>query len=121
MGNSMKKTLNILLNPQLEVSEHFAGSAVLTNSAKLSLYKKSRKSNISAGILEEVFYRGYAGWEDIHGGTAEQAGFNRVNSFIAGGGARSLDKDLSGWSEAPEAPATTLDIVRKVIREAQGN
>ncbi len=117
----MQKTLKKILSPQLEVSEHFAGSAVLTNNAQLSLYKKSRNSGVSVDILEEVFYRGYAGWEDQHGGTAEQAGFNRVNSFIAGGYAADLDKDLSGKSEAPEVVEnTTLHIVKRVIKEAKG-
>lgn len=118
----MQKTLkSILSQPQLEVSEYFAGSAVLTNSAKLSLYKKSRNSGVSADILEEVFFRGYAGWESSHGGSAEQAGFNRVNSFISGGAATVLDKDLSGMSEAPEvAEQSTLHIVKRVIREAKG-
>lgn len=82
-------------DPQLVVVEQLAGSAVhITNSAKLSLYKKSQKSNISLNILEEVYRRGYSTWNESFEGTSEQFAFDRVNSFIAGGFALQLDEDL---------------------------
>jgi hypothetical protein len=82
-------------DPQLVFAEQTAGSAVvLTNEAKLSLYKKSQKSGYSTNILETVYYRGYSIWNESFGQTAEQFAFDRVNSFIAGGFAADLDDDL---------------------------
>ena len=81
--------------PQLEVVEPLVESAiVLTNEAKLSLYKKSQKTGISTDILEEVYLRGYTIWNESFAGNAEQFGFDRVNSFISGGFAAQLDDDL---------------------------
>ena len=74
-------------DPQLE-------SAVLADKAKLSLYKKSVKSGIPAGILEEVYNRGYNTWNPSFGYSPEQFAFDRVNSFISGGFAVHLDEDL---------------------------
>jgi len=83
-------------DPQLEVVEHSAGSAVrLSNSAKLSLYKKSQKSGIATDILEEVYRRGYTMWNAKFGDSPEQFAFDRINSFLAGGfAAEHLDGDL---------------------------
>lgn len=68
--------------------------AILSDKAKLSLYKKSSNSDIPVSILEEVYRRGYTIWNDQFGGTPEQFAFDRVNSFIAGGFAAQLDEDL---------------------------
>jgi len=82
-------------DPQLVFAEQTAGSAVvLTNEAKLSLYKKSQKSGISTDILEKVYVRGYNIWNESFGQTPEQFAFDRVNSFVAGGFAAQLDDDL---------------------------
>ena len=82
-------------DPQLVVVEQREGSAVcLTNEAKLSLYKKSQKSGFSTDILETVYVRGYRIWNESFGQTQEQFAFDRVNSFVAGGFATDLDKDL---------------------------
>jgi LysM repeat protein len=67
---------------------------ILSDKARLSLYKKSSASNISTGILEEVYRRGFESWDDELNCTPEQLGFDRVNSFIAGGFAAELDEDL---------------------------
>lgn len=84
--------------PQLVFAEQSAGFAVvLTTEQKLSLYKKSQKSGISTDVLEEVYRRGYAIWNESFGQTAEQFAFDRVNSFIAGGFAAELDEDLRQW------------------------
>ena len=71
--------------------------AILSDKAKLSLYKKSSNSDIPVSILEEVYRRGYTIWNDKFGGTPEQFAFDRVNSFIAGGFAAQLDEDLRNW------------------------
>ena len=66
----------------------------LNDKQKLALYKKSQSSGYSTGILEEVYRRGYSIWDESFTGNAEQFGFDRVNSFIAGGFAAELDADL---------------------------
>ena len=66
----------------------------LTDKQKLALYKKSQSSGYSTGVLEEVYSRGYNLWDKSFTGNAEQFGFDRVNSFIAGGFAAELDDDL---------------------------
>lgn len=66
----------------------------LTDKQKLALYKKSQSSGISTDILEEVYVRGYELWNESFNGNPEQFGFDRVNSFIAGGYALELDSDL---------------------------
>jgi len=67
----------------------------LTDKAKLSIYKKSSNSGFSTGILEEVYRRGYSSWDESFDISPEQLGFDRVNSFIAGGFASQLDEDLT--------------------------
>ena len=93
-----KKYLNFSIKRpiQLEREEHLAESVVsLTEKQKLSLYKKSQKSGIDTGVLEEVYRRGYLIWKpDLFEGTREQFAFDRVNSFISGGFAADIDKDL---------------------------
>lgn len=62
-----------------------------------SLQHKSLKSGIATSTLAEVFNRGYAEWKKsgkTNKVTAEQYAFARVNSFISGGKARSIDADL---------------------------
>ena len=66
----------------------------LTDKQKLALYKKSHGSGYSTDVLEEVYSRGYHLWNESFTGNAEQFGFDRVNSFIAGGFAAELDSDL---------------------------
>lgn len=66
----------------------------LNDKQKLAIYKKSQTSGYSTGILEEIYNRGYSLWNESFSGNAEQFGFDRVNSFIAGGYAAELDADL---------------------------
>jgi len=104
-------------DPQLVVVEQLVGSVVnLTNSAKLSLYKKSQKTSIPVDILEEVYRRGYSIWNDSFEGTPEQFAFDRVNSFIAGGFALQLDEDLlENWQDSkyknPEGGLTKAGVM----------
>lgn len=67
----------------------------LTDKQKLAIYKKSQISGVSTGILEEVYRRGYQLWNESFSGNAEQFGFDRINSFLAGGYAAELDADLT--------------------------
>lgn len=78
-------------SPQLA----FEGAAVALSAKQIgSLYKKSKNSGFSFDTLEEVYWRGYNSWHPLNEETAEQIGFNRVNSFIAGGAAADIDSDL---------------------------
>jgi hypothetical protein len=119
MVNSFKD-----FDPQLVFAEHSAGSDVsLTNAAKLSLYKKSQKSGISIDILEEVYHRGYSIWNESFAGTSEQFAFDRVNSFISGGFAQQLDKDLMEkevWDKPnPVKKHKTLSTAKKAAAKAR--
>jgi len=130
----MVKKLKQIIDPQLEFVEQSAAMA-LTQKAKISLYKKSKKSGISVNILEEVYQRGYHIWSNQFKGSREQFAFDRVNSFIAGGFASQIDKDLREGSACPcdredgsgsltdtykkdtpgENPKKTIKTIRKVL------
>lgn len=76
-------------SPQLAHNEQHA--LALSPKQIHSLYKKSKSCGISLEVLEQVYSRGYNA-ADEH---KEQAGFNRVDSFIHGGEAVMLDGDLN--------------------------
>jgi hypothetical protein len=75
-------------SPQLALREQNGGVVALSGKQIVSLYKKSEQSGIPFDTLKEVYERGYAV------DSSEQAAYNRVNSFIAGGAAADMDKDL---------------------------
>jgi Domain of unknown function (DUF6321) len=77
-----------LSSPQLAIREQSGVAVALTHKQILSLFKKSENSGHSFDTLKEVYQRGYA--ENL----SERDGFNRVNSFVAGGAAADMDKDL---------------------------
>lgn len=111
------------IDPQLHFVEQSRPALILPNKIKLSLYKKSANSGISVNILEEVFCRGYLLWNKQFKGTQQQFAFDRVNSFIAGGFAADLDKDLVERSiKAPineeiiKTHNTPLSVIKKTIR-----
>lgn len=89
---SIEKSLHS--SPQLVFKQQ--GVAVAPKQL-VALYKKSQQSNIPVTALIEVYQRGMLNYmlvkEQVKE-TAEQFAFNRVNSFIAGGKAMELDKDL---------------------------
>lgn len=76
-----------LSNPQ-QIRERSGIVLALSHKQTFSLYKKSENSGIPFDVLKEVYERGYAD------SLSEQGGFNRVNSFIAGGAAAEMDTDL---------------------------
>lgn len=62
-----------------------------------SLQEKANTHRVPVEILQHVFRRGVANWiqEDVDHLTHQQFAFNRVNSFLAGGAAVELDRDLA--------------------------
>jgi hypothetical protein len=77
-----------LSSPQLVIREQSGVAVDLSHKQILSLYKKAEQSGYSFDTLKEVYQRGFS--VDF----SEQEAFNRVNSFIAGGAAADMDKDL---------------------------
>lgn len=75
-------------SPQLALDESSGLAVVLTPKQTVSLYKKSKLSGIPFDTLEEVYRRGYSMT------LSEQVAYDRVNSFVAGGAAIMIDKDL---------------------------
>lgn len=72
----------------------------------IALTRKAQKSGIPFEIIQEVYQRGQKDWQPGGHLTMEQWAFNRVNSFIAGGKAVELDKDLFIVKEKPEVDHT---------------
>jgi hypothetical protein len=108
-----------------QLAERFdAQSAVaLTDKQKLSIYKKSQKSGYPVDILEEVYRRGILTWNESTNQTPEQIAFGRVNSFIAGGMAAEMDKDLTEkevWDEPnPKKKSEKLSSADKAAAKAR--
>lgn len=94
----MKNKDSLLTSPQLENYEQH-GALALSPKQIISLYKKSKSCDIPLEVLEQVYIRGYK----VAG--SEQAGFARVDSFIHGGHAADLDKDLQ--ETVVQEPRTT--------------
>lgn len=89
-----------------------------------SLHIKAIRSGIRLDVLKEVYARGFEGGD-------EQAAFNRVNSFIAGGKARQMDADLLpdpekspgglGSDEATKryadmTPGQSFNLIKKALK-----
>jgi hypothetical protein len=84
----MDKDTSLSTSPQLEVREQNGVVVALSQKQIISLFKKSEASGIPFDTLKEVYERGFTSE------LSEQAAFGRVNSFIAGGAAAKMDKDL---------------------------
>ena len=78
----------------IEVVSGFLSSLKKKYSLHETLQKKAVKNGYNIEIIQEVFERGCSSWNANCNKTKEQMGFDRVNSFISGGKARELDKDL---------------------------
>lgn len=88
-------SVNAVANNVLETLKNVPKTYRTKASLAEALKKKSKKSGIQLKIVLEVFKRGALAWEDSDGGNKIQAGFNRLNSYLANGKARSLDADLT--------------------------
>lgn len=66
----------------------------LSKKTRETLKKKAKKANMPLGALTSVYKKGLAAWLTGHNqGTPQHAwAMGRVNSFISGGKARSIDK-----------------------------
>lgn len=113
----MKDSNILLLSPQLEESLPIR-TAVLSDKIALALYDKSKKSGFPLGILEQVYHRGVASYDATSNKTPEQKAFERVNSFIANGMARRLDKDLY---EQSQLPSTRFEGTKKLCDVYSGD
>lgn len=95
----MRKKLSDLLDKLIDIitTDTATYSRVRYNVQKeaMALINKAEKSGVDVDIIFEVFSRGYKKNEDIN------EAFNRVNSFIAGGKAAEMDKDLTEKSDLP--------------------
>jgi len=84
----MLKDTSLHSSPQLALVEQQGVVVALSPKQVVSLFKKSEQSGIPFDTLREVYQRGYTQ------SLSEQIAYNRVNSFIAGGAAMEIDKDL---------------------------
>jgi len=84
----MSKDTSLHPSPQLVLVEQQGVAVALSMKQVISLFKKSEQSGIPFDTLKEVYQRGYTQ------SLSEQVAYNRVNSFIAGGAAMEIDKDL---------------------------
>jgi hypothetical protein len=64
----------------------------MSDHALKSLIEKSVESEVPVDVLVDVYQRGF--FEEGRQIDPEQNGFNRVNSFLAGGKALDLDRDI---------------------------
>lgn len=87
------------------------GKFKLTEAAVEALIEKADNNDVSAEVLFEVFSRGIVAWSEDTRKTTEQYAFNRVDSFLSGGYASHLDKDL--FNE------TTLDNSKEELIEGK--
>ena len=59
-----------------------------------AIHRKSKESDIEFDVLLEIFRRGWMSGRGSDHLSEAEIGFNRVNSFLAGGLARRLNSDL---------------------------
>lgn len=87
---------------------------VLNNIQSLNaLQKKADQSNMPYEILHEVFMRGYRNWNETNNKTCEQAGFERVNSFINKGKTFfEADRDLAESALSYPEQSKVLQLVK---------
>lgn len=134
----MLKNETCLPKTKSVVSEQSGIDVVLSSKQVLSLYKKSETSGIPFDTIKEVYERGY------RNRASEQEAFNRVNSFISGGLASNIDKDLFENTEAHSknsndssnrfagttslvnnyknaTPGQTIQTIKRVVKEKQKN
>lgn len=79
-----------------------------------ALINKSNEHEVPLDVIFEVYSRGA---QD----KTEKDGFNRINSFLAGGKARQLDADLLGETvvQELEEKKPTLSVVKRVLSEGK--
>lgn len=72
------------------------GEALVESNIDTALQKKAEKTGFKKSILRAVYNRGLAAWRTGHrpGVSQHQWAMGRVNSFLVGGPARKVDKDL---------------------------
>jgi hypothetical protein len=76
----------------MKISEIFEGSSPVETALK----NKAKLTGIPYSVLRKVWNRGAAAWRVGHrpGVSQHQWAMGRVNSFLVGGPAREVDKDI---------------------------
>lgn len=95
------------------VKKEIKDEVELSDKAWNNLNEKAIKHNIDSDIVMEVYARGLNAWDESPQKiTRDQWAFNRVNSFLSGGAARTtVDADL--WEQAGGAGEFGTDGLRK--------
>lgn len=90
----------------------------MSEAAHTSLKNKSAKSGVPFPVLKEVYKRGVDAWKLDDSRTAQQAGFARVNSFIARGQAFTEDYDIVQrlLEETPKKMKPPLEGTNEIVR-----
>lgn len=122
-GDLLRRTINVILsNDQLFLKfRKVLGTTVVslgrdtyvTASGLEKLAKKSVSSKVPLEKILEIYSRGY-GTSSRDSDEAARKGFERVNSYLAGGKAATLDYDLSQKKQ-------TSSIMSKVRKEITKN
>jgi len=86
-----KKTL-----PKSKYTEKYKQMFGEASNVDAALKNKAEKTGVSLTVLRKVYNRGLAAWRTGHrpGVSQHQWAMGRVNSFLVGGKAREVDKDL---------------------------
>lgn len=88
--------------PQSSYTEKFKkmyGESLINEDVTVALKNKSEKTGIPLRFLRRVYNKGLAAWRTGHrpGVSQHQWAMGRVNSFIVGGPARKVDKEI--WDD----------------------
>lgn len=110
MKNSPSTTQRVL------VEQETGSECLISTHAWLSLAKKAGKNDVPLSILEQVYVRGILEAKPCPKNSPEQLAFNRVDSFIHGGAAYELDKDLLGEMCVPDGKKH-MKTIKRVINK----
>jgi hypothetical protein len=87
--------------------------ANLNSIAFESLIKKAEKSGVAVDTIIEIYNKGYNDQNRPKHLTAEQYGFNRVNSYLAKGGAYKVENPLNNTMAEQ---SISLKVIKKMVK-----
>jgi hypothetical protein len=96
----------------------------MTEDALKSLMEKTIEFDVPLDILIDVYQRGFM--EEGRNISPDQNGFNRVNSFVSGGRALELDRDLLDEHYSREIvekrmPSPTRNTLSRIMKHSVSN